>query len=258
MIARLFRDKRAEAILRRIDRPEAVALAVGLALLTAVGWLVTPLGLAVVIAFQLGIGGFAAAYLIGPSRPGLGYSRYATLALAAMAITLGGRLIPGGVSLLLVPIVAILLWSVLWLELRASREIGSKTALDLALVAIVFAGAAGIYRLFGEHAWPPPVVLVLLMTLPLTLRSAESRAGSGAHAVGQGLLHLGAVAQVGAALSLLRLPGVVGPAVLALAFYSWAGAADALQGGSSGRAVALEFGLLAVLGVAVALVFHGT
>ena len=257
MISRLFRDKRAEAILRRIDRPEAVALAVGLALLTAVGWLVTPLSLALVVAFQLAIGGFGAAYLIGPGAAGLGYSRYATLALAAVAVTLGGRLIPGGVSLLLVPAVAILLWSVLWLELRASREIGSKAALDLALVAIVFAISTGIYHLFVEHAWPPPVVLVLVAVLPLSLRSAESRLGSGASAVGQALLHLGAVAQVGAALSLLRLPGVVSPAVLALAFYSWAGAADALQGGSSGRAVAVEFGLLAVLGLVVAVLLRG-
>ena len=49
----------------------------------------------------------------------------------------------------------------------------------------------------------------------------------------------------------------VGPehraALIALAFHAWSGAAEALEEGSSARAVAVEFGALAVLGVVVAL-----
>jgi hypothetical protein len=41
--------------------------------------------------------------------------------------------------------------------------------------------------------------------------------------------------------------------VVALSFYVWGGAADALGSGSTSRAVALEFGSLALLGLVVAL-----
>jgi len=52
------------------------------------------------------------------------------------------------------------------------------------------------------------------------------------------------------------LPGVVGPAIIALAFYVWGGAADALQNGASSRSVIIEFGSLALLGLLVALLLH--
>jgi hypothetical protein len=65
-----------------------------------------------------------------------------------------------------------------------------------------------------------------------------------------------AVAQVGAAVTLLHLPGLVGPAVVALGFHAWGGAAEALDGGSSARSVVIEFGALALVGVVVALLLR--
>ena len=60
------------------------------------------------------------------------------------------------------------------------------------------------------------------------------------------------------AVVVLRIPGLVGPALVALAFYVWGGAADALGGGATPRSVALEFGSLALLGFVVAvLMAHG-
>jgi hypothetical protein len=256
MIERLLSGRRLPAALERIDRPQAILLAIGLAVISAIGWLVGPLALAAAIAVQLTIGGFGAVALIGPARRGLGLARYTTLALAAVAATLFGRLLPGGVSLLFVPLVAVLLWSILWLELREMRDASVRTGLDLALTGIIFGGAAGIDHLFPSDAWPPPLALVALLAFLVGLRAAESRGTGGAQAVGQALLHALAVAQVGAAVALLDLQGVVGPAIIALAFYTWAGAAEALEGGARARAVAIEFGSLALLGLAVALLLH--
>jgi hypothetical protein len=50
----------------------------------------------------------------------------------------------------------------------------------------------------------------------------------------------------------------VGSAIVALGFHAWAGAAEALDEGSSPRSVILEFGALAVLGLVVALLLHGS
>jgi len=75
-------------------------------------------------------------------------------------------------------------------------------------------------------------------------------------AVGQAVLHLLAIAQLGASVALLHLPGVVGSAVLALGFHAWAGAAEALENGAPARAVAVEFGSLALLGLLVALLLR--
>jgi hypothetical protein len=49
---------------------------------------------------------------------------------------------------------------------------------------------------------------------------------------------------------------VVGAAVLALGFHAWAGAAEALDSGARGRAVLVEFGSLALLGLLVALLLR--
>ena len=57
---------------------------------------------------QLVLGGIIAVYVIGPARPDLGLARYAIPATAGIAATLFGRLIPGGLSLLLVPILVVL------------------------------------------------------------------------------------------------------------------------------------------------------
>jgi len=256
MMVRMFSGRRANQVMQRIDRPEAVALAVALALLAAVGWYVAPFWLAVIIAAQLTMAGLGGVHLIGPARPGMGFARYATLAAAAVALSLFGRLLPGGVALLLVPVVAVLLWSVLWLELRAARGIGARTMLDLAMAGILFAGASGIWLLLGQAAWPPPLVLVLLLAFVLAMRSAEDRGWGGVEAVGQATLHVLAVGQMGAALVLLHLPGLVTPAIVALTFHAWGGAVEALQEGASLRSVALEFGTLGVLGLIVALLLQ--
>jgi hypothetical protein len=256
MIARLLGDRRAQAVVRRVDRPQAILLAVVMAALAAVGWLSEPFWLAVVVAAQLALGGLGAVYLIGPVRPGLGFARYLTLAMAGLALTLFGRLLPAGVALLLVPAAAILLWIVVFLELRTLHAAGARTALDLLLTVILFSAGAGILALFPEIAWPPPIILVVVLAFILALRAGEARGTSGGSAVGQALLHGLAVAQVAAAVTLLDLPGVVGPALVALAFYAWGGAADALQSGASARAVTMEFGSLALLGILVAIFLH--
>ena len=135
MAGRLTRARAASAIRERIERPEAIALAVLLAIIAAVGWLSTGPVLAVSVALSLAIGGFGAIYLLGPAQQGLGLGRYMTMALAAAALTLFGRSLPGGVVLLLGPIAAVLLWSVIWLEMRVARAGGGfRLGIDLILV----------------------------------------------------------------------------------------------------------------------------
>lgn len=258
MSARLLDQPRgpAPSLAGRIAHGGRIALPAVLALLAAVGWLSDPLWLAGVIAAQLTLGGLGAVYLLGPAQPGLGFARYATLPVAAVAATLFGRLLPGGVSLLLVPAVAAVLWAVLHVELRTVRLPGSRTTLDLLLTAVLFAAGAGIWELFGPAEWPPVIVPLAAVVTVLTLRQAEARGRRGAAAIGQGAIHLLGVVQVALAVGLLDLQGVVGPAIVALSFYTWGGAAESLEEGASGRAVALEFGALAALGLAVALLLH--
>ncbi len=256
MIARLRSSGRSSPRAGRVDRPWAIVLAVALAATAAAGWLASPLGLSVAIGLQLALGGLGAVALMGPSRPGLGLARYTTLALAGVAATLVGRMIPGGVSLLFVPFLAILLWAVLWLEMRGELLSVERTGLDLALTGTLFAAAAGIGTFFDRAAWPPPVALVALLAFLLGLRSSEARGRGGVEAVGQAMLHALAVGQVALGVAVLGLPGLVGPAIVALAFYAWGGAAEALGDGAAGRAVAIEFGSLALLGLLVALLLH--
>ena len=77
MISRLFADRRRLAVLRRIDRPAAVILAILQAIVAAAGWFAPPIWLAVAVAVQLALGGLAAIYVIGPARSDLGLARYA-------------------------------------------------------------------------------------------------------------------------------------------------------------------------------------
>lgn len=253
MISRFFGDRRRLTALRRIDRPAAVVLATLQALVAAAGWFVEPVWLAGAVGAQLALGGIGAVRVIGPARADLGLARYATPTTAAIAATLFGRLLPGGLSLLLVPIVAVLLWSVTYLELRAERGTGGRTLGDLLLTTVVFTGSAGLLDLFGPRAWPTPLILVALLALPPAFRAAEARETMGAEGVGQALLQVLAVAQVGLGAVLLGLPILVSAALMALAFYTWGGAADALRGGASGRSVAVEFGALVLLGLFVGL-----
>ena len=256
MISRILSDRRRLAVLRRIDRPAAVALAVLQAVVAAAGWFAAPVWLAVAVAAQLALGGLAAVYVIGPARHDLGLARYAMPSVAGIAATLFGRLIPGGLSLLLVPILAVVLWSITYLELRIERGTGGRTIHDVLLTGIVFAAAWGMIGLFGAQAWPTPLALVAVFAAPVALRMAEARGTMGVEAVGEALLHLLVVMQVGTAAILLNIPLQVMAALIALAFYTWAGAVDALREGASGRSVAAEFGSLMLLGLVVGLLLH--
>jgi hypothetical protein len=244
-------------VLGRIQHPEAILIAIVMGAIAAIGWLVTPFWLAVVIGAQLAVGGLAAVWLIGPVRADLGFARYATLASAGVALSLFGRLIVPATGLIASPIAAVLLWGVVRLELDLARG-GRRVGLDLALVGIVFASAAGLGALMARDAWPPAVIPLLMMSSVPALRAAEARGRTGIEAVGHAALHLVAVGQVAAAVALLQLPGVVGAAIVALAFHAWGGAAEALEEGASVRSVILEFGALAVLGIVVAVLLNGS
>jgi len=237
-------------------QPEPIVLAVVLAAVAAFGWVASPLGVAVAVALELAIGGFGAVWIIGSVRARLGFARYATLALAGVAITLFGRLVVDRTGLLLVPLAAVLLWIALWAELETQRRGRATLFLDLTLIGIIFAGSAGLSRLIPADAWPPGLILLLILAATPVLRAAEARGASGVRAVGQAALHLLALGQVAAALALLRPPGVVGAALVALAFHAWGGAATALDDGEPGWRVAVEFGALALMGVVLALLLQ--
>lgn len=256
MIGRIFGDRGTRQALGRIDRPAAALLALAQALVAAVGWFVEPLWLAVAIAVQLALGGVGAVRVLGPARPELGLARYAMPAAAGIAATLVGRLVPGGISLLLVPVVAVLLWTVTYLELRVERGTGGRTIGDLLVFAILTAAVWGILELFGPRAWPTPLIVVALFALPLAVRAAEARGALGAEAVGQGLLQVLVVAQVGAATILMEMPAYAMAVLTGFAFYVWGGAVEALRGGASGRSVALESGALALVGLLAGLLLH--
>ena len=257
MIDRIFSDRRRLAILRRVDRPAAVLIAILQAIVAAIGWFaLEPVVLAITIAAQLALGGLAAAYVIGPARPDSGLARYAMPAVAGIAATVFGRLIPGGLSVLLVPIVAVLLWAVTYLELRLARGTGGRTIQNLLLTGIVFTGAWGLLGYFGAQTWPTPITLLAFLAFPLAIRAAETRGTLGAEALGQSLLHVLVVGQVGLAVSLLNVQLQLTSAIIALAFYTWAGAVDALRGDASGRAVAAEFGSLMLIGLVAGLLLH--
>jgi hypothetical protein len=258
VISRLVGGRERLAILRQVDRPAAVALAVVQAVIAAVGWFASPVWLAVAVAAQLAIGGVGAVRILGPARSDLGLGRYAMPAVAGISATLFGRLIPGGLSLLLVPIVGVLLWAVTYLEMRFERGTGGRTVGDLLLTTMILAAAAGLLVFFGPQTWPTPLILVAVLGFPPSLRSAEARGTVGVAGVGQAVLHLLVVVEIGAGAILLELPALVIAAVMALAFYTWRGAVDALSEGGSGRSVAVEFGSLAALGLVIALLLTRT
>jgi hypothetical protein len=253
VIGRIFADRSRLAATRRADRLGAVVIAVVQAAVAAAGWLVDPVWLAVAIAAQLLLGGLAAVYVIGPMKHELGLARYAMPSAAGIAATLFGRLLPPGLSLLLVPLVAVLLWAVTYLELRIERGTGGRTIHDLLMMAIVFSATAGVVTLFGPRAWPTPMIVVGVIGLPVAMRSAEARGVLGVEAVGQALLHVLAMVQVGVGAALLNVPPTVLAGLVGLAFYAWAGAVDAIRGDSTGRSVAIEYGSLLLIGLVVGL-----
>lgn len=249
-------EGRLDGIGRRIERPDVILLALVMAGLVVWGWFASPFWLTVAIAAQLAIGGLGAVWVIGPMQARFGFGRYATFAVAAVAATLLGKLLTPVVQVAAAPVVAVLLFGVLWFEVRLPAGRSPRLAVDLTLVGIVFAAAAGIGASFPTTSWPPTVLLVVIVAAVPAFRGAELRGRFGVQAVGQTVLHLLAVAQLGIGLSLLHLPGVVGAAVLALGFHAWAGAAEALDSGARGRAVVIEFGSLALLGLLVAILLR--
>lgn len=244
------------AAVRRIERPEAILLAVLLTILAVYGWFATPFWFAVAVAAQLALGGIGAVWIIGAVDVRYGFARYATLAVAGVAATLLGKVLAPAAQVAAVPVVALLLFGVIWFELRLPSGRSPRLTVDLTLVGIVFASAAGFAATFPTATWPPTVILVVIAAAIPALRAAELRGHFGVDAVGQAVLHLLAIGQLAAGLALLHLPGVVGSAVLALGFHAWTGAAEALDSGAGARAVAIEFGSLALLGLLVALLLR--
>ncbi len=209
------------------------------------------------VAGQLLLGGSWPIRVIGPARSDLGLARYAIPATAGIAATLFGRLIPGGLSLLLVPIVAVLLWSVTYLELRLERGTGGRTIGDLMLTGILFCGAAGILvpvRARGRgrrrSCWWPP------WRCPLALRASEARETMGVEGVGQALLQVLVVVQVGAGVVLLNLPYHVMAALIAFAFYMWGSARRHAAWRASGRERCRRIRALLLIGLLVGLFMH--
>lgn len=253
---RLVRRPLSWRVVSRLERPEGVALAIVMAALAAVGWYASPFWLAVAIAGELVLGGLGAVWIIGPATTRIGFARYATLAVSGVALTLFGRLTVGTIGLLLAPVAAVLLWTVLWLELQADRSGRGGLGLELTMIGVVFGTAAGLLSLTLPGSWATGIGLLLPIVAVPAVRAAESRQRFGTEAIGQALLHLLAVAQVATAVMLMGIPAVVAAALVALAFHAWSGAAEALEGGAAARAVALEFGALAVLGLVVALLLQ--
>lgn len=242
----------------RVERPEVVLLAIALAGLSAYGWYADPFWMAVVLGAQLMLGGLGAVWIIGPATARLGFARYATTAAAAVAVTLFGRAVVTDLSLfLLLPAAVVLLWAPLRIELELQQRSRGRLALELILVAVVFAATEGSIALVPADAWLEGLAIVVAVVAVPAFRMSEARGRYGVRAVGEGLMQLLAVAQVGAAVQLLAVPALVGAALVALTFHAWSGAAESLEGGASGRAVALEFGALAVLGLVVALLLQG-
>ncbi len=241
----------------RVERPEVVLLSVALAGLAAYAWYASAFGLAVVVGVQLALGGLGAVWIIGPATARLGFARYATTALAAVAMTLFGRAVASEVGLYLLPVAVAVVWATLRLELELQSTLRGRLLLELLLVVVVFAAAEGSMAIVPRQFWSDALALLVLVCAVPAIRMGEARGRHGVRAVGEGLLHLLAVAQVAAAVHLLAVPALVGAALVALTFHAWSGAAEALEGGATTRTVALEFGALAILGLVVALLLQG-
>lgn len=239
---------------RTVKRAGPFVLPLLLAALAAAGWAVDLVGLALVLALELAIAGLGMAALLGAATPSIGYARYALLAVVAVSITLAGRLLPPGIGPLAAPAAWGFLWWVLYTERRGPTAPSSRLSLDLTLALTVFAASAGMAGVMPAELWLLGLILLGVLVAVPCLRAAEARGALGVPAVAHGALHLLVVMQVATAVLLLDLPQPVGPALIALTFHAWSGAADALESGVSARAVALEYGSLAAIGVLVAIV----
>jgi hypothetical protein len=243
---------------RTVRRAGPVALPLFMAALVAVGWVVDLVALALVLALELALAGLGAAALLGAAKPASGYARYAILAVSAVSITLAGRLLPPGIGPLAAPLAWVFLIWVLYIERHGPDMVGYRLSLDLTLVLTVFSATAGMTGVMPTELWLLGLILFGALVFVPCLRAAEARGALGVPAVGHALLHLLVVLQVAIAMLLLELPQPVGAALVALTFHSWSGAADALESGVPTRAVVLEYGSLAAIGVIVALFLSGS
>ncbi len=192
---------------------------------------------------QLAIGGIGAVWLIGPARTELGFARYATLATAGVTLTLFGRLLVPSIGLLLTPIAALLLFGVIRLELGLTEAGQRRVGLDLALVGIVFAAAAGIGGMIPADAWPPGLILLLILaSVPAPAVAPRRAGGAASRRSGRRRCTWWRSRRSRPPSACCSCPGVVGAAIVALGFHAWGGAAEALDDGASGRSVVLEFG----------------
>jgi hypothetical protein len=254
---RIFRTSRVMGS-RAMRRAGPVLLPLLMAALVAAGWSVDLVALAGVLALELALAGLGTAALLGAARPNSGYARYAIFAVSAVSVTLAGRLLPPGIGPLAAPLAWAFLFWVLYIERHAFAMPGYRLSLDVTLVLTVFSATAGMGSLLPPELWLLALALLGVLVAVPCLRAAEARGTLGVPAVGQAALHLLVVLQVATAMLLLELPSPVGPALVALTFHSWSGAADALESGVSTRAVILEYGSLAAIGVIVAVFLTGS
>jgi len=254
---RLFRTWRVLGS-RTMKRAGPLVLPLLMAALVAAGWSVDMVALAAVLALELALAGLGTAALLGAASPNTGYARYAIFAVTAVSVTLAGRLLPPGIGPLAAPLAWAFLFWVLYIERHGPSMPGYRLSLDVTLVLTVFSATAGMGGLLPTELWLLAMILLGALVAVPCLRAAEARGALGATAVGHALLHLLVVLQVATAMLLLELPSPVGPALVALTFHSWSGAADALESGVSNRAVFLEYGSLAAIGAIVALFLSGT
>jgi hypothetical protein len=146
---------------RRIERPEAILLALVMGALVVYGWFAPSFWLAVAIAGQLAIGGMGAVWVIGPVRSRFGFARYATFPVAAVALTLLGQTLSPIAQLGGAPVVVLLLFGVLWFEMRLPEGRSPRLSIDLTLVGSACGRRRAASRPpFPTASWLPAVLLV--------------------------------------------------------------------------------------------------
>ena len=143
-------------VLTRLQYREAILIAIAMAVVAAIGWLVTPFWLAVAVAAQLAIGGIGA---VLADRAGPHGARLRALRHAGDGGRVAHAVRPAAGTqhraAAAPPVVALLLFGVLRLELGLTEAGQRRVGLDLTLVGIVFAAAAGIGGMIPADAWPP-------------------------------------------------------------------------------------------------------
>ena len=142
------------------------------------------------------------------------------------------------------------------LELGLTEAGQRRVGLDLALVGIVFAAAAGIGGMIPADAWPPGLILLLILASVPALRAAEARGGAASRRSGRRRCTWWRSRR-----SPPRSACCSCPAWWARPSWRWASMPGAARprrwttAHPGGRSI-LEFGALAVLGLVVALLLY--